>query len=181
MITTLHNYSYRQFHRTSSGIYPSHCFRDMGSAKSSLLWPVFGPWASPYGQITMTLHNYRCTQAHETLNGINPSSSFRDMCSKSGANLWQKFFTHGQAHMAQVGKWLWQCTTTGLDNYTELGTEKICKAVSEIWVLQVWHPHARHLPRWQYPYSPEDWGVKIHKKETQKSEGMQSRGLRNKN
>ena len=97
MTMMLHNYRYRQFHRTQNGINPSSGFRDMGSAKSDPSAASFdkfvGPGASPYGtngQITMMLHNYRSRQVHETLNGVNPSSSFRDMHSaKSGPNLWQ--------------------------------------------------------------------------------------------
>ena len=91
----------------------------------------------------MTLHHYRSRQVHETLNRVNPSSDFRDRCSaKSGTNLWQfdKFLAHGQVPLGQMDKWLWQCTTTGLDNFTENWMEKICQAVSEIWVLQVWQP-----------------------------------------
>ena len=34
--------------------------------------------------------------------------------------------------------WKWQCTTTGLDNSTELRMEKIREAVTEIWVPQFW-------------------------------------------
>ena len=105
----------------------------------------------------MTLHNYRSRQVHETSNGVNPSSGFRDMRSaKSGPNLCQfdKFLAFGQAHM---GKWPWQCTTTGLDNSTELRTVKIHQAVTEIWVSQVWQPPG---PWRQYPSSPEGWGVK---------------------
>ena len=47
--------------------------------------------------------------------------------------------------MGQMGKWPWQCTTTGLDNSTELRMEKIRPAVTEIWVPQVWQPPA-HQP-----------------------------------
>ena len=59
----------------------------------------------------------------------------------------------------------WQCTTTGLDNSTELWTEKIHQGVTEIWVPQVWQPPAQPPARppgpWrQYPSSPEGWGVK---------------------
>ena len=66
----------------------------------------------------------------------------------------------GQAHMGQMVKWPWQCTTTGLDNSRELQMEEICQAVTEIWVPQVWQPPA-HPPRpWrQYPSSPEGWEV----------------------
>ena len=48
-----------------------------------------------------------------------------------------KFLVNEQACMGQMGKWPWQCTTTGIGNSTELGMEKICQAVTEIWVLQV--------------------------------------------
>ena len=54
-----------------------------------------------------------------------------------------KFLAHGQAHMGQMGIWLWQCTPTGLDNSTELRMEKIPQAVTEIWVPQVWQPPAQ--------------------------------------
>ena len=47
--------------------------------------------------------------------------------------------------MGQMGKWPWQCTTTGLDNSIELWMEKIRQAVTEIWVPQVWQPPA-HPP-----------------------------------
>ena len=54
-----------------------------------------------------------------------------------------EFLAHGQVHMGQMGNWPWQCTTTGLDNSTELRTVKIHQAVTEIWVPQVWQPPAR--------------------------------------
>ena len=38
------------------------------------------------------------------------------------------------------GKWSWQCTTTGIDISTELRTEKVHQAVTEIWVPQIWQP-----------------------------------------
>ena len=120
------------------------------------------------GQMTMMLHNYRSRQFYRTLNGVNPSSGFRDMgSSKSGpsADWFDKFLAHGQAHIGQMAKWPWQCTTTGLDNSTEFRTEKIRQAVTDIWLLQiVWQPPAQQ--RWQYPSSPEGWGVK---KQTEES------------
>ena len=98
------------------------------------------------GQMTLMLHNYRSRQFHRTSNGINPSSGSKDMGSaKSGpsAAWFDKFLADGQTHMGQMGKWAWQCTTTGLDNSIELRTEKIHQAVTEIWVPQVWQPPAR--------------------------------------
>ena len=116
-------------------------------------------------QMTLMLHNCGSRQFHRTLNGINPSSGFKDMGSpKSGpsAAWFDKFLAHGQAHIGQMGKWPWQCTTWGLDNSTKLRMEKIRQAVTEIWVPQVWQPPARPPGPWrQYPSSPEGWGVKM--------------------
>ena len=71
---------------------------------------------------------------------IHPAVSevYDPICGK-----FDKFLAHEQAHMGQMGKWPWQCTTTGLDNSTELRTENIRQAVTEIWVPQVWQPPAR--------------------------------------
>ena len=66
------------------------------------------------------------------------------------------------------GKWPWRCTTTGLDNSTELRMEKIHQAVTEIWVPQVWQPPARPAGPWrQYPSSLEGWGVKRCDRQTE--------------
>ena len=52
------------------------------------------------------------------------------------------------------------CTITGLDNSTELQMEKVCQAVTEIWVPQVWQPPACPPGPWQQnPSSLEGWGV----------------------
>ena len=62
-------------------------------------------------------------QFHRTSNGINPSSGFWDMGSaKSGpsAAWFGKFLAHGQALVGQMGKWLWRCTTAGLDKSMNL-------------------------------------------------------------
>ena len=115
------------------------------------------------GQMTMMLHNYRSRQFHRTSNGINPSSGLKDMGSAKSvpsAAWFDKFLAHGQAHMGQMGKWPWQCTNAGLDNSTELRMEKICQAVTEIWVPQVWQPPARPPEPWQYPASPKGWEEK---------------------
>ena len=75
------------------------------------------------GQMTTMLHNYRSRQFHRTSNGINPSSGLRDMGSaKSGSSAawFDNFSAHGQAHMRQMGKWLWRCTITGLEKSMKL-------------------------------------------------------------
>ena len=180
MTMILHNYKFRQFHRTSIGINPSSGFRYMGSANSgpSAAWfdKFLVHWASPYGangQITMTLHNYRTRQVHETLNGVNPSSSVRDMRSASLDPIcgkFDKFLAPAQAHMGKMGKWPWQCTTTGIDNSTELRMEKIHQAVTEIWVPQLWQPPARPPARTvtTIPLQPEGLrGKKVWQAERQ--------------
>ena len=75
---------------------------------------------------------------HPAISEICVPQSLDPICSK-----FDKFLAHGQAHMGQMGKWPWQCTSTGLDNSTELRMEKIRQAVTEIWVPQVWQPPAR--------------------------------------
>ena len=65
--------------------------------------------------------------------------AFRKVWTQLVANL-TIFFAQRQAHMRKMGKWPWQCTTTGLDNSTELRTEQIRRAVTEIWVPQVCQP-----------------------------------------
>ena len=97
---------------------------------------------------------------HPAVSEICVPQSLDPICTK-----FDKFLGHGQAHLGQMGKWPWRCTTTGLDNSTELRMEKIHQAVTEIWVPQVWQPPARPPARppgpWrQYPSSPEGWGVK---------------------
>ena len=75
------------------------------------------------GQMTTMLHNYRSRQFHRTSNGINLSSGLRDMGSaKSGSSAawFDNFLAHGQAHMRQMGKWLWRCTITGLEKSMKL-------------------------------------------------------------
>ena len=135
--------------------------------KCCLIWQASGPWASPYGanrQITMTLHNYRSRQVHWTWNWINPSNSFRDMRSiKSEPNLWQIWQVFGPlaSPYGSNGHMTCQCTTTGLENSTELRMAKIRQAVTEIWVLQVWQPPAWPPGPWRpYPSSPEGWELK---------------------
>ena len=93
---------------------------------------------------------------HPAVSEICDPQSLDPICGK-----FDKFLAHGQAHIGQMGKWPWQCTTRGLDNSTELRMEKIRQAVTEIWVPQVWQPPARPPGPWrQYPSSPEGWGVK---------------------
>ena len=77
---TLHNYRFRQFHRTSTIDNLFTGLRDMHS----------DPWASPYGsngQMVVTRHKYRSRQFHtdRAWGGENTSSAFKDVHSvKSG-------------------------------------------------------------------------------------------------
>ena len=94
---------------------------------------------------------------HPAVSEICDPQSLNPICGK-----FDKFLAHWQAHMGQMGKWPWQCTTIGLDNSTELRMEKIRQAVTEIWVPQVWQPPAQRPARTvtTLPSSPEGWGVK---------------------
>ena len=75
---------------------------------------------------------------YPTVSEICVPQSLDPICAK-----FDKFLAHGQAHTRQMGKWPWQCRTTGLDNSTELRMEKIHQEVTEIWVPQIWQPPAR--------------------------------------
>ena len=79
---------------------------------------------------------------HPAVSEICDPQSLDPICTK-----FDKFLGHGQAHLGQMGKWPWRCTTTGLDNSTELRMEKIHQAVTEIWVPQVWQPPGRPAAR----------------------------------
>ena len=112
------------------------------------------------GQMTMMLHNYRSRQFHRSSNGIDASSGFRDIGSaKSGpsAASFDKFLAHGQAHMGQLGKWLWCCTTTGLDKSINL---KWCKSIQ--WFQRyafrkVWTQFVANLTSF-WPMDKPIWG-----------------------
>ena len=99
---------------------------------------------------------------HPAVSEICDPQSLDLICGK-----FDKFLAHGQAHMGQMGKWPWQCTTRGLDNSTELRMEKIHQEVTEIWVPQVWQPPA------QPPTRPPA--------RTMMTIPLQPRGLRGKN
>ena len=127
----------------------------------------------------MTVHNYRSRQVHKNFKwgkSIQPfqRSAFRKVWTQFVPKF-DKFLAHGQAHMGQMAKWPWQCTTTGLDNSTELRIEKIRQAVTEIWVPQVWQPPAQppNRPPVQPPTRPPARTVTTIL--------LQPRGLRGKN
>ena len=87
-------------------------------------------------QMTMMLNNCSFRQLHRTSKGIYSSSGFRDMGSAMyGPSVawFEKFLTHGQA---QMGKWIWRCTTTGLEKSMKHYTGYIHSALSEICILQ---------------------------------------------
>ena len=141
----LYNYRSRQFHITSNGINPPSASGDMASTKSGQsavsldkFWAMgkanMGQMGKLLWQCTTTNLDPGTRQVHKTLDWLNRSSGFRDLRSaKPGTSLCQSFLAHGQAHKGQMGKWPCQCTTTGLDNSTELRTEKIRQAVTEIY------------------------------------------------
>ena len=97
----------------------------------------------------MTVHNYRSRQVHETLNGVNPSSGFTDMRSaKSGPNLWQICQVFGPwaspyGPNAQMTMTVHNFRPRQFHRTSNIQTEKIRQAVTEIWVPQVWQSPAR--------------------------------------
>ena len=96
----------------------------------------------------MTVHNYKSRQVHKTSNGLNPSSSFRDVFHKVWTQfylwqIWQVLGPWASPYRANGQMTMTVHNYVGLDNSTELLFEKICHAVTEIWVPQVWQPPAR--------------------------------------
>ena len=162
MAMNLHNCRCRQFDRTGKN--PSG-FRDLGSAKSgpSAAWfdKCLAHGQAHMGQMGKQL--WHCTATgldksmklqvgliHPTVS-VNCVTQILDpICGK-----FDKFLARWQAHMGQMGKRPWQCTTTGLDNSTELGTEKIRQAVKRDMgsaSLAVTHPATWPPGPWrQYP------------------------------
>ena len=143
MTMILRNYRCKQFYITSNGINPPSGLKIWVPQSLAQVLPhltSFGPWASAYGangQITMTVHNHKSRQIHKTFNWANSvqwfqRSAFRKVWTRFVSNF-TSFFVHGQAHMGQMG----------LDNSTELRMEKIRRAVTDIWVPQVWQPPTR--------------------------------------
>ena len=113
--------------------------------------PLWGKWANNYDsaqlQVQTSPRNFKWGQSIQRFQRYA-------LC-----KVWTQFVAN-LTSFCPMGKWPWQCTTTGLDNSTELQMEKIHQAVTEIWVPQVWQPPARPPGPWrQYPSSPEGWGV----------------------
>ena len=103
---TVHNYRIKPFQWTSNGENMSISFMQI----SKRSWNC------------TTIYIYiQVRQFHQTLKGVNPSSGFRDMCAaKPNGTKFDKVLPHRQAYMGHMGKWLWHCTTSGLDNLKEL-------------------------------------------------------------
>ena len=157
MTMMLHNYTARKFHITSNGINLSSGFRDMASTKPgprAASCDKFWAMGSPYGAngpSTMTVHIYKSRQDHKTLNGLNPSSGFRDLRSaKSGPNLcqiWQVFGPWASPYGAN-----WQMIPHNFERR---------KSVKRLQRYGLRKSVSRPPGRWrQYPFRPEDWGVK---------------------
>ena len=104
--------------------------------------PILGKWAyncdSAQLQVQTSPPNFKRGTSIQRFQEICDPQSLDRICGK-----FDKFLAHGKAHIGQMGKWPWQCTTRGLDNSTKLRMEKIRQAVTKIWVPQVWQPPAR--------------------------------------
>ena len=122
------------------------------------------------GEVKVQIHNVGPTSHRLTFFSFHFNwprhslfSGFRDMGSTSlhpSAAWFETFLAHGQAHMGQMGKWLWCCTNYRSRQYhrTSNGANPssgFCYLTSA--------KSGRPPPvgrRRQYPSSPEGWGVK---------------------
>ena len=133
--------------------------------KCCLIWQVLGHGQAHMGQMGKLLWQCTTTSLDESIKLLNPSSGFRDLRSaKSGPNLCQIWhvFGPGASPYGANDHDSAQLHYRPTYNSTELGMEKICEAVTEIWVLQVWQAPGRPPGPWrQYTSSPEGWGVKV--------------------
>ena len=79
-----------------------------------------------------------------------------------------KFFAHGQAHMGQMGKWPWQCTTRGL--YTIPQNFEWRKCVKRLQRYGVHKSGSRPPPARpdREDNTPPGWGVKFAEKWSEK-------------
>ena len=104
--------------------------------------PILGNWENNYDsaqlQVQTSPPNFKRGTSIQRFQEICDPQSLDPICGK-----FDKFLAHGKAHIGQMGKWPWQCTTRGLENSTKLRMEKIRQAVTKIWVPQVWQPPAR--------------------------------------
>ena len=129
-----------------------------------LRYSIFKIW--PWKSRVKVKWPWRCTRKfHSTSNGINPSSGFRDMVPQSLDPICGKFhklLAHGQSHMGLMGKWPWQCTTTGQETIPQnFEWRKSIKRLQNYDSTSL--AAARPAGPWkQYPSSPEGWGVKTY-------------------
>ena len=120
----LHNYSLRQFHRTSNGENPSRGFRDIYS----------GPWACLHGL------NGKWSWCCKTTNRDN-FMEFRTEKIDPVVSEMRSGLAYGQAHIGHMGQWPWRYRTTGLCNSIELRKEKNQTALSEAKAeMHCWYP-----------------------------------------
>ena len=128
------DYRSRQFHRTSNDTNPSSGFKDMAKVLPDLtsFWPmgdpIWGKWANNYDvaqvQVLTSPWNFKWGKSIQRFQRY----TIRKVWTQFVANL-TSFWPMSKPIW---GKWPWQCTTTGLHNSTELRTENIRQAVTEI-------------------------------------------------
>ena len=111
--------------------------------------PIYGKWANNYDiaqlQVQKSPWNFKWGESIQHFQRY----AFRKVWTQFVANL-TSFWPTGKPIW---GKWPSHGTTAGLDNSTELRTEKIRQVVTEIWVSQVWQPPARTVTT--IPLQPE--------------------------
>ena len=125
MCPTSHRFTSLSFHVNR----PSHY---CDTAFSHLTWKI-----RVQGHKRTMLHNYRFRQFYRTSIGVNPSSGFIDkfyQVWKLNGSWFYKFLVHGHGHMGQMGKLLWRCTSTGLNDSIKL-FPNLNGCTVEVWEL----------------------------------------------
>ena len=108
-------------------LYPHHC-DTRRSDNDNTPQPIDHRMGNPLLGLCL-LKSWQYTSRHSDYCNLDWCSSFRDSCFASTYHLAHE---NREPHMRQIRKWPWCCTATGPDNSTELWTEKIHPAVSEI-------------------------------------------------
>ena len=101
--------------------------------------PIWCKWANNYDvaqlQVLTSPWNFQWGKSIQRFQRY----TIRKVWTQFVANL-TSFTAHEQAHMGQMGKWPRQCTTTVLDNSTELRTENIKSQWSVLLAFSLGNP-----------------------------------------
>ena len=140
---TLPNYKSKQFHRTFKGticpVVSKICILQSLGPNGTRFKKLLAYEQAHMRQASKMLHmhNLMSKQSHRILK--EGHSMVSEVCiplESTGIRI-DSFYTHELAHIGQVGKWLWYCTTSGLNTYITLiyiYIKEIHLAVSMIYI-----------------------------------------------